>query len=168
MIKMRSIFCFAVLAALQIPARAESGAGFLYKWNVHGFYAAGSALAETTAGLRGGGGGAELFVWKRFAAGADVSALHDQYYWALGNVGHVGAQVSYHFASREKIRGVDPFLLFGVGRFFPEESRAVVHGSFGLAYWFKPHVGARFEIRVAERQYGDNIYAILRAGIAFR
>ena len=38
-----------------------------------------------------------------------------------------------------------PFVVFGVGRYFPEKSRAVVHGGAGFTYWFKQHVGARFE-----------------------
>jgi hypothetical protein len=53
-----------------------------------------------------------------------VSAFRDSYYTAVGTFGHVGAQIGYHFASREKIRGADPFITFGVGSFFPEESSA--------------------------------------------
>ncbi len=166
--RLRCALSLIGLATLQTPARAESDAAFLYRWNGHGFYAAGGSMGETGAGLRGGGGGAEVFFWNRFTAGADISAFRDEYYRAVGTLGHAGAQVGYHFAPRDKVRGMDPFVLFGVGRFFPEASRAVVHGGGGFTYWFKQRVGAQFEFRVGERQYGDNIVGLLRLGIAFR
>jgi hypothetical protein len=147
--EIRRVLSSVILAALQTPAQAESRASFSYKWNVYGFFASGASLGETRAGFQGGGGGIEAFVWKRFTAAADVSAFRDQYYWAHGTFGHAGAQVGYHFAGREKIRGTDPFLFFGAGRFFPadpEDARAAVHGGFGLIYWFKQRVGARFEV----------------------
>ena len=154
---------FVILTLLPLPSRAESSGAFLYKWNGHVFFAAGAALGETGAGFRGGGGGVEAFVWKRVTAGADVSAFRDTYYKAVGTFGHVGAQVGYHFAGREKIRGADPFLTFGVGCFFPEESRAALHGGVGVTYWFKRHIGARVELRVADRPYGDNHYCPVKS-----
>ena len=84
------------------------------------------------------------------------------------NLRHVGANVSYHFADREKTRGMDPFVLFGVGRYFPGESRVVVHGGAGFTYWFKQRVGARFEFRIGEWQYAEYTVGAFRLGIAFR
>ena len=158
-----------ILIAPGLTAHAQPGATeFQDRWIAHGFFAAGSSLAENNAGFIGGGGGVEAFIWKRVTAGADASGFRDNYYRAVGTFGHVGAQVGYHFASREKTRGVDPFILFGVGSFFPKESRPAVHGGAGLTYWFQRHIGARAEFRVGERPYGDNIDGVFRVGIAFR
>ena len=111
---------FAVFGLLNVPAQAQSGADELqYRWNAHGFFAAGGTMSETGASITGGGGGVEGFVWKRVTAGADVSVFHDNYYTKIGNFGHVGGQVGYHFASREKTRGADPFVVFGIGGYFP-------------------------------------------------
>jgi hypothetical protein len=162
------VLSLAVVAACAALARAESDPESVSRWNGYGFYAGGSAMGETRAGLTGGGGGAEAYLWKRLAVGADISGFTDRYYRMAGAVGHAGAQAVWHFASREKARGADPFLAFGVGRHFPEQSRAVYHGGAGLHYWFRDHVGARFEFRVAERQHGDNVYGVFRLGVVFR
>ena len=161
------LVCIGV-SCVEVSVAEESDAAFRYKWNGYGFYAAGSSVGETNAGFRGGGGGAEVFVWKRVTASADVSALQDNYYKAVGTFGHVGAQLGHHFSDREKVRGVDPFVLFGVGCYFPEEPKPAVHGGVGMMYWFNRHIGARFEFRVGARPYGDNVDGVFRVGIAFR
>jgi hypothetical protein len=100
--------------------------------------------------------------------GGDVSAFQDYYYRAVGTFGHAGANAVWHFADREKEKGADPFVLFGVGRHFPEESTAVFHGGAGLTYWFHRHFGIRGEIRFGGRDYGDNIVGVFRIGVAVR
>ena len=166
---MRYVLMPVLVAAL--PAWAQTkpdDSAVEYKWNAHGYFAGGSSMGDNNAGYAGGGGGFEAFVWKRVTVGGDVSVFRDNYYTAVGTFGHIGAQVGYHFASRDKTRGADPFVIFGVGGYFPEESSAAVHGGGGLNYWFHRRIGVRFEFRVAGRPYGDNIDGVFRAGIAFR
>jgi hypothetical protein len=138
------------------------------RWSAHGYFAGGSSVSENNAGFKGGGGGVEAFVWKRATVGADISILRDSYYTAVGTFGHAGAQAGYHFAGRERSRGADPFVLFGVGAYFPDESKPALHGGAGFTYWFKPRIGARFEFRVGARPYGDNVDGVARIGVAFR
>ena len=144
--------------------------GISRRWNGHGFFSAGGSLAKIGGRFEGGGGAVEAFIGGGVAAGAEVSAFRDTYYGAgtMRDLSHVGANVSYHFAGREKTRGVDPFVLFGVGRFFPGESRVVIHGGGGFTYWFKPRVGARFEFRAGEFQFAEYTVGAFRVGIAFR
>jgi hypothetical protein len=112
----------------------------------------------------------EAFIGGGVAAGAEVAAFRDTYYGSgtERNLSHVAANVSYHFADREKTRGMDPFVLFGVGRYFPGESRVVLHGGGGFTYWFKQRVGARFEFRIGEWQFAEYTAGAFRLGIAFR
>jgi hypothetical protein len=171
---MRRLWCvlsLIVFTGLQTYSLAESDATFQNRWSGHGFLAAGGSMGETGAGFTGGGGGVEAFFWKRLAVSADVSAYRDNYYKAVGTFGHAGGQVAYHFSSREKARGAAPFLLFGVGCYFPEESAdhiAAFHGGAGLTYWFQQRLGIHFELRLGDRPYGDNVVGIFRLGIAFR
>jgi hypothetical protein len=161
------LICIGLCGA-QIPAGAQSDSGFRYRWNGYGYYAVGGSLGERGGNYRGGGAGAEGFFWKGFTAGADVSAFQETYGQWSRNFGHAGVNAGYHFASRAKTRGIDPFLLFGVGGFFPDEPKAVVHGGGGFTYWFRQHIGVRFEMRINERMSGDDIVGILRLGVAFR
>lgn len=139
------------------------------RWNAHGYYAGGSSTVESAGSFQGGGGGVEAFVWKRLSAGLDGSFFQDKYYGHGQTFGHVGVQAAWHFASREKARGVDPFLLVGAGTFFPEKHAGLAaHGGAGLNYWFHRHVGARFEFRVGGRPYNDDVYGMMRLGIALR
>jgi hypothetical protein len=136
--------------------------------NGYGFFAAGGSLAEIGGRFTGGGGGLEVFVWRGVTAGAEVSAFRDDYYGTTRNLRHVGGNVSYHFTNREKTRGIDPFVSFGVGRFFPGESRPVIDGGAGFNYWFKPRVGVRCEFRAGEWQYAEYTVGGFRLGITFR
>jgi hypothetical protein len=142
--------------------------GSSHRWNGYGFFAAGGSLAEIGGRFKGGGGGLEVFIWRGFSAGAEASAFQDDYYGTTRNLRHVGGNVSYHFAGREKTRGIDPFISFGGGRFFPGESRAVVDGGAGFNYWFNPHVAVRCEFRAGEWQYAEYTVGGFRAGITFR
>jgi hypothetical protein len=36
-------------------------------------------------------------------------------YYRFSGMGYFGAQRAWHFANQEKLRGVDPFVLFGGG-----------------------------------------------------
>jgi hypothetical protein len=157
--------CAAAASAVE-----ELRAGKPYRWNAHGFFTAGGSLAKIGGRFKGGGGGVEAFIGRGLAAGAEVSVYRDTYYGTIfmRNLGHVGANVSYHFAARERTRRMDPFVLFGVGRYFPGQSRVVVHGGGGFTYWFKQRVGARFEFRVGEWQYAEYTVGAFRLGIAFR
>lgn len=154
-------------AALMLAGDPAFGADYTAgKWIAHGYFASGSAMAETNASFRGGGGGVERFLWRGLTLGGDVSALRDNYYRAVGTFGHAGVQAGYHF--REEGRALEPFVLFGTGAYFPEKSSAAVHGGAGLVYWFKPRMGFRLEFRTGSRPYGDNVDGIFRLGIAFR
>lgn len=137
------------------------------RWSAHGFFAGGSSVGDNQAGFRGGGGGVNAHVWRGLTVGGDVSAYQDNYYKAVGTFGHAGTQVGYHF-SRDEDGTLEPFVLFGVGAYFPEKSSAAVHGGGGLIYWFKPRLGFRLELRAGARPYGDNVDAIFRIGISFR
>ena len=158
------------LGCAQTPEGAQSDSAFRYKWNGYGFYGGGDSVVDDSGGggFKGGGAGAEGFFWKGFTAGADASAFKETYGRWSRNFGHAGVNAGYHFASRAKIRGMDPFVLFGVGGFFPDEPKAVVHGGGGFTYWFRQHIGFRFELRVNERMRGDDIVGIVRFGVAFR
>jgi hypothetical protein len=148
----------------------EPRQGKPYRWNAHGFFTAGGSLAKFGGRFKGGGGGVEAFIGRGLAAGAEVSVYRDTYYGTITmrTLDHVGANVSYHFTARERARRMDPFVLFGVGRYFPGQSRVVVHGGGGFTYWFKQRVGARFEFRVGEWQYAEYTVGAFRLGIAFR
>lgn len=137
-----------------------------HRWNGYLFGAAGGSLGDNNATFQGGGGGVEGYVWKGLAASADLSLYRDNYYRFSGT-GYFGAQVAWHFASQEKTRGADPYVLLGGGAWFREGGGAV-HGGAGLNYWFAKHVGARFEFRVGSRPYGDNVDGVVRFGVALR
>jgi hypothetical protein len=163
------LFTMSVAAAAQTLAGAQADSTFRYRWNGYGYFAAGGGMADDGSGkFRGGGAGAEGFFWKRFTAGADVSVFQETYLRASRTFGHAGVNAGYHFASRAKTRGMDPFVLFGVGGFFPDEPKAVVHGGGGFTYWFSQRLGVRLELRVGERMRGDDIVSIVRLGLAFR
>jgi hypothetical protein len=155
--------CAAAAPAVEAPMQGRS-----HRWNGNGFFAVGGSLAEIGTGFKGAGGGVEAFIWRGVSAGGEVSVFRDTYGGATRDLRHVGANVSYHFTAREGTRRLDPFVLFGVGRYFPGQSRAVVHGGGGFTYWFKQHVGARFEFRVGEWQYAEYTVGAFRLGIAFR
>jgi len=156
--------CASAAPGAEAPTQGTSR-----RLNGYGFFAAGGSLADIGGRFTGGGGGLEVFVWRGVAAGAEVSAFRDDYYGTITrNLRHVGANVSYHFTDREKARGMDPFVSFGVGRFFPGESRAVIDGGAGFNYWFNPRVGVRCEFRVGEWQYAEYTVGGFRLGITFR
>jgi hypothetical protein len=152
--------CAAAATAVEAPVQGRS-----HRWNGNGFFAVGRSLGAIGTGFKGAGGGADVFIWRGVTAGAEVSAFRDTYGGAIRNLRRAGANGSYHFTAR---RRMDPFFLFGVGRFFPGKSKAVVHGGAGFTYWFKQHIGARFEFRVGEAQYAEYTVGAFRMGIAFR
>jgi hypothetical protein len=160
---------FAGLAVAQTPDPGAPDAAFRYRGSGYGFVGAGGTVIEGgQPGFKGGGFGGEAFLWKGLAASADVSILSEDYLRARRTFGHAGVQAAYHWGNLKKVRGVDPFVLFGVGGFFPDEKRAGVHGGAGATYWFKRHVGVRFEFRVGERTINDDIVSVARIGVAFR
>ena len=157
------------LCSGQTAPGGKSGDDFVYRWNGYGFFASGGTVMEGgQPGFRGGGGGFEGFLWKGITAGADVSALYEKYLNAGHTSGHLGANLGYPFASRTKQRGMAPFVLFGVGEFFPNEPQAVVHGGAGFNYWIRRHVAVRIEFRVGARELRDDVVGTFRAGVSFR
>ncbi len=138
-----------------------------FRWNGFGYWAGGSSLIKSQGGLSGGGGGIEAYIWKGLTVGGSLTAFHDSD--TSRGLGHGCADLSYHFAGRQKLRGMDPFLDFGLGGFFSDEAKRVeANGGGGFTYWFKDRLGIRFEFQVNQRTRGDDIVGLFRIGITFR
>ncbi|MCW5962493.1 MAG: hypothetical protein KIT83_00535 [Bryobacterales bacterium] len=136
------------------------------------FRYSGSAFAHGTVGacahgvaFGGVGGGVEGLVWKGLSLGAAGSA---NTFVRGPNIYLLTGQVGYHFVDRNRPRGSDPFVSFGMGFGTSLHGRSSGSANLGggLNYWVSNHVGIRMEGRVIGIT-SDGI-GVLQLGVAFR
>lgn len=159
---MRWILPILLMAAAGLEAQSEP---FRYRGSLHAEASVGACVHGYAFG--GGGGGGEVFLWKGLSAGVRASGNAFSDY---GPIGIVLGEVGYHFVDRNRERGADPFLTFGVGAATTGTgfSRSGASGTFGggVNYWFNRHVALRMEGRMIAIP-GDGVF-VFQFGAAFR
>jgi len=92
------------------------------------------------------GAGGEGFFTKNLGLGADVGYLTPMRSWSDG-IGTFSPNFVARFRAKSDENKVEPFVTGGYTRFFGDGSANGVNFGGGTNYWFKDHVGLRFEVR---------------------
>lgn len=111
------------------------------------------------------GGGGEGFVYKGLAVGGDVNYLFTGRRFTYG-LGMASANVSYHFRGTDADGQWVPFVTGGYTLAFRGGTASLANYGGGVTYWFRPHWGARVEVRGLQRT--DAASVLVRFGISFR
>ena len=135
----------------------------------YGFVAPGVRASDNTAQatLHFGVGGDRL-VYKGLGAGGEVG------YLGLtrglgGGVGIVSANSTYNFRNASSTGKLVPFLTGGYSLIFRNDGANGFNIGGGVNYWFKEHVGLRFEVRDhVFKDFGNTHFVGFRIGLAFR
>ena len=146
---------FTSSLSAQVPYPKGSGYVFIAPGAISG--------GETTATLHFGGGG-DVLLYEGLAAGAEVGYLAP--IRAPGDgFGILSANLSYYFARRQ--RRLVPFVTGGYSLAF--RSGTANGGNFGggVEYWFRDHVGVRFEFRDHLFSSDSPHFYGFRFGVAF-
>jgi hypothetical protein len=153
-----------VLVALAAdPQQAYRGSGYAYFT---------TGACQHSYVIAGGGGGAEVFLWKGLTLGVEggyQTFVNDQSY------GDLYLPVGYHFRRSAVASGTskwDPFFSVAPLGLYANGNRyngtgAAGHLGGGATYWFTPRVGLRLEFRT-HVLYGPEITAQVRVGVTFR
>ncbi len=179
------VFAWSQLASAQASGHQYWGEGygfFGFGWGERAVYNGPTPpplptqpLATTHPAIEHFGGGGELFLYKEVGAGLDIGysrwgSRPDQKLW-IGS-----GDLSYDFR-RDASRGkVDPFVLGGIGGFFPtSEGRGVAVGDFGAGanFWFWQRTALRVEVRsyvnpTSDVGYPGSYEIEVRVGFTFR
>jgi hypothetical protein len=111
------------------------------------------------------GGGGEAFVYKGLAVGGDISYLFSGSRIANG-MGLASANASYHFVGLDPNGRWIPFVTGGYSVAFRDGAASLANYGGGVTYWFKPHWGARVEVR--NYQSAAASLVSVRFGLSFR
>ncbi len=157
------LLAITLLAVPACLAAEDTAKPFQYNGSGYAYFDAG--VCQHGYRLIGGGGGAEGFIWRGLALGADAGyhGFSDGLRFGL-----VSLDLGYHFVDRTKPKKIDPFVNFSV-------VGAAVHcgvcraGHFGggLNYWFKDRVGLRTEVRL-NAIGGEEAIVTFHIGFSFR
>lgn len=128
------------------------------------YFALANGLGAAT-NLMSLGGGGEAFVYKGLAAGGDVGYLFSNGSFGYG-IGLASANLSYHFRELDPNGRWVPFVTGGYTLAFRDGAGSLGNYGGGVTYWFRPHWGARVEIR--NLQYSDGSNMLFRFGLSFR
>jgi hypothetical protein len=154
---MSKFFLAFILAAIPLAAqKSVGGQGHVY------FGLNGTCGCDLTD-LKSFGAGGDGFVYKGLALGGDLG-----YHFTRAQVGFglASGNASYHFGGRVRSRKLVPFVTGGYGVAFREGSLNLYNFGGGVTYWFRNHLGARFEVR----EYRDQVHFLtaFRVGLTFR
>jgi len=150
------------LASGQDSEKSYSGHGY-------GHFAAGTCVRWGCGTLLSLGGGAEGFVYRGLAVGAELGYtwpsrhMHDGIYM-------LSANPAYHFKGAGRSRRVVPFVTGGYTGFFREGWANGFNYGGGVTWWAADHVGLRFEVRNhhAIPAVLDESLLMFRFGVSFR
>lgn len=153
-----------LLAAAALPAAAQ-------RYNGHGYFYYGldAPNSGNLAQLMSTGGGAEGFLWKGLAAGAELGYLFPRTEPGNG-IGLFNVNGAWHFVNRDHPRKFVPFVTAGYTLGFRNGTANLFNWGGGATYWFSRHAGLRTEVRLYEytNPYWRHFDTALRFGIQIR
>jgi len=165
---MKRVLLALLLVAL-VPVWASAQDSEYSKGHGYVYFAPGFATAEgESAGMAHIGGGGEGFFTRNLGLGADVGYLAPFRSMADG-IGTISPNFVARFPSKSGDGKVEPFVTGGYTLFFRSGTANGFNFGAGANYWFKDHVGLRFEVRdnvMAEE--GTGHFVGFRIGLAFR
>jgi hypothetical protein len=112
------------------------------------------------------GAGAEGFVYRGLAVGADLGYLFPTK-CPSGGVGLLSVNPAYHFVNRAHPSRFVPFVTAGYTLGFRSGTASMMNWGGGATYWFSQHAGVRVEVRDF-RQRQERFDTALRFGVSFR
>ncbi len=154
----------APLLSAQAASEAEVEVGSTPSAQGHAYFGFAHSLGDAT-NLSNLGAGGERFLYKGLAAGGDLGYVYTGGRFGYG-LGLGAANLSYHF------RGVDPdghwvpFVTGGYAVVFRDGAASLANYGGGVTWWFRPHWGARLEVRQFQRAHLTSLF--FRFGISFR
>ena len=163
----------AVLLVALVPMWASAQDSEYSKGHGYVYVAPGFAGAEgeTGMGVAHIGGGGEGFFTRNLGLGADVGYLAPFEAFSDG-IGTFSPNLVARFRAKDAQNKVEPFVSGGYTLFFRSVSANGANFGGGVNWWFKEHVGLRFELRdnVMIPGGGDSTvhYVGLRIALAFR
>jgi len=172
---------WALLLVLLLPALVSAQASERPKGQAYVYFAPGvegggggkyslTTLRDGTTGIGTAqiGGGGEFLIVKGLGLGLDLGYLASWEHFAEG-LAVISPDVSYHFLPREGKGKVVPFVTAGYTCFFQAGGQSGANVGAGMHYWFKDHVGLRFEVRDSMMLGGVTVHeAGFRIGLALR
>ena len=173
---------WALLLVLLLPALVSAQAteqpkGQAYVYFAPGVEGGGVGQYHLLKGLRDGtsrigtaqiGGGGEFLIVKGLGLGLDLGYLAAWEHFAEG-LAVISPDVSYHFLPREGKGKVVPFVTAGYTYFYQSGGQSGANVGAGMHYWFKDHVGLRFEVRDNMMLGGGTVHEVgFRIGLALR
>jgi hypothetical protein len=129
----------------------------------YGFYAGGSCNHDFR--FSGGGGGGEVFPWKRLGLGFDGGyyKFHEDTEFGLASF-----HVALHLVDPSSGSRVDPFLSVSPGFYWSEDQAGGALGvGGGLNFWLMNRVGIRGEMRLQALGTEEGL-TVFRIGATFR
>ena len=112
------------------------------------------------------GVGADCFLYRGLAAGADVGYMFPRASGGNG-IGLLSVNPSYHFVNKERTNRIVPFVTGGYGLAFRSGTANLANFGGGATFWFIERVGFRFEVR-NYRNTTDSFTTQFRFALAFR
>lgn len=166
---------WALLLVLLLPALAaaqtsERPQGQAYVYFAPGVEGGGEGLRDGTMriGTAQIGGGGEFLIVKGLGLGLDLGYLASWENFSAG-LAVISPNVSYHFLPRQGKGKVVPFVTAGYTHFFQAGGQGGANVGAGMHYWFRDHVGLRFEVRDSMMLGGVTVHeAGFRIGLALR
>lgn len=154
------------LASAQTSERPQGQAYVYFAPGVEG--GGGTESGGTPTGTAQIGGGGEFLIVKGLGLGLDLGYLAAWEHFAEG-LAVISPDVSYHFLPRESKGKVVPFVTAGYTCFFQAGGQSGANVGAGMHYWFKDHVGLRFEVRDSMMLGGAAVHEVgFRIGLALR
>jgi len=135
----------------------------------YGFVAPGAVVDGGTAAktVHFGVGGDRL-VYQGLGAGGEIGFLGPPHDFSEG-VGIASANATYNFQKATSVRKVVPFVTGGYSLIFRRDASNGLNFGGGVNYWFKEHIGLRFEVRDhVFREFGTANFVGFRIGLTFR
>jgi hypothetical protein len=110
--------------------------------------------------------GADRFIYRGLAAGADVGYMFPRAS-AQSGIGLLSVNPSYHFVNKDRTNRIVPFVTGGYGLAFRGGSANLANFGGGATVWFVERIGFRFEVR-NYRNTSANFTTQFRFALAFR
>jgi hypothetical protein len=169
---MKGVLLALLLVAL-VPMWASAQASEYSKGHGYVYFAPGLAGAQGETGMTTAhiGGGGEGFFTRNLGLGADVGYLAPFESFSDG-IGTCSPNFVARFRAKNGGNKVEPFVTGGYTLFFRSGMDNGVNFGGGVNYWFREHVGLRFELRDSAMIPGEGRatthYAGLRIALTFR
>jgi hypothetical protein len=159
--KMRKFKMFLICSGLALPLMAQNETTRLQGYGYFGVLGA----DHTTFGkLLNPGLGAELTLYKGFAASADIGYVGFYNNFNEGGFGLFSPNLTYRFFNSSNFV---PFVTGGYSRIFRDGSANLGNYGGGVTYWLRRRVGLRVEGRDYRDTHGYHFGGV-RLGVSFR